>query len=748
MSLALPNSSFVLRSSAIEVAGAGAHANPQHHVRMLAYGPLRAPACSSGMRYFILLFAATVLGIVLYLVQPSRTVLPANAGGPTDAAAIAAADTLDAAALVAQDTTPRGRGLAMLARADQHATSGRADAALAAYDSAAALLPGIERWIALRAAEAAATAGDTLEVKRRLEAAGSTLVNRSGRTIRVRALEEAGAIVDAIEEAKAIAAATNGATKAAALTTVGRLRLLRGDTARAMSAFREAIDASSGSVDAARMLSDLPGITTDDQLTIGRVYLRAGNMARASRGIRAWLDAGRGTAAERRNLRLDLGRGFFRAGDYADAERELRAGAEGAPAGVAGPALYDAARARYRRGEVAEARSALRSLAQQYAGTATAARAWYLLGDLDQDEERYDDARANFRLAVDTGVDSEEVGLAHMRIAGMDQAAGDYAAARERFDSYRTRYPTGRRAQQATYWSGVASEHLGDTASARARFQEALRMDPMDYYGVRAAERLGTSPQDVMTLGTAPASAQLSAATLAALDVVDILRDAGWSDAAAFEMDRARDSFGSDVASLYALAEALNERGYTSQGIRIGLDLRRRAGGQWNPRLLRVVYPLPYRDAITAEAARHGIDPFLAAGLIRQESLFNARAVSPAGAVGLMQVMPATGERLARRLGISGFEPAMLREPLINIRLGMQFLADMIAEYDGRVDAVLAAYNAGPNRVDRWMEFPEWDNPELFSERIPFAETREYVKIVQQNARLYDALYGASLPAN
>src|SRR5690606_36000529 len=123
-------------------------------------------------------------------------------------------------------------------------------------------------------------------------------------------------------------------------------------------------------------------------------------------------------------------------------------------------------------------------------------------------------------------------------------------------------------------------------------------------------------------------------------------------------------------------------------------------------------YPMPYRDAIAAEAARHGINPYLAAGLIRQESLFNARAVSPAGAMGLMQVMPATGERLARRLGTSGFDAAMLHDPLINIRLGMQFLADMIAEYNGRVDAVLAAYNAGPHRVNRWMEFPEWEDPE------------------------------------
>ena len=238
------------------------------------------------MRYVILFFAATVLGIVFYLVQPSREAGPVTAGGgPSDAATLLAADTLDAAALAnaPQDTTPRGRGLALLARADAHADAGRAANALAAYDSAAALLPGIERWIALHAAEAAAEVGDTTEVKRRLDAAGSTIVNRYGWDIRVRALEEAGALADAIEAAKSIAATSSGSRKASALTTVGRLRLLRGDTARAASALREAMDASNTAYDAARILSDLPGVMLDDQLAIGRIYLRGGNMARASR---------------------------------------------------------------------------------------------------------------------------------------------------------------------------------------------------------------------------------------------------------------------------------------------------------------------------------------------------------------------------------------------------------------------------------------------------------------------------------
>jgi soluble lytic murein transglycosylase len=329
-----------------------------------------------------------------------------------------------------------------------------------------------------------------------------------------------------------------------------------------------------------------------------------------------------------------------------------------------------------------------------------------------------------------------------MRLAGMAFVAGDIAAARDAFQAYRTRYPNGRRIQQATYWAALSHLALGDSATARDLFQQTLRLDTMSYYGARAADRLGSTAR-FGTLAGAPARTPLPAAAADALDRVDLLREIGWDEAASFEMSGARSSFGTDQAGLYSLAEALNERGNTSAGISLGRELYRRAGA-WNERLLRIVYPFPYRDIIMAEARRHGIDPFVAAGLIRQESMFNPRAVSPAGAIGLMQVMPQTGAALAPRLQVTGFTPDMLREPAVNVRLGMQFLADMIGRFDGRIDAVLAAYNAGPHRVERWQNFPEWRDVELFSERIPFEETRDYVKIVQQNARLYRALYGTT----
>jgi soluble lytic murein transglycosylase len=206
-------------------------------------------------------------------------------------------------------------------------------------------------------------------------------------------------------------------------------------------------------------------------------------------------------------------------------------------------------------------------------------------------------------------------------------------------------------------------------------------------------------------------------------------------------MERVRRHFGAFDGALYTLAEALNERGFTSQGIALGWDIYRREGA-WNLRLLRIVYPFPFQNFVLAEARERGVDPFLAAALIRQESMFNPRARSPVGALGLMQVMPATGSTLARRLGIARFKAEMLLQPEPNIHFGMAYLADQLNSYGDRLDVVLAAYNAGPTRVTRWRQFPEWSDRLLFAERIPFDETRDYVRIVQNNRRIYSVLYG------
>jgi soluble lytic murein transglycosylase len=129
------------------------------------------------------------------------------------------------------------------------------------------------------------------------------------------------------------------------------------------------------------------------------------------------------------------------------------------------------------------------------------------------------------------------------------------------------------------------------------------------------------------------------------------------------------------------------------------------------------------------------------AALIRQESNFNPSATSPAGARGLAQVMPELGERLARDLAYPVWDPVLLYQPDVSIQLGAVHLRELFGRYQERAH-ILAAYNAGTTRVERWSKRIGVDDPEVFAERISFVETRDYVRIIQRNEDIYRALYG------
>jgi soluble lytic murein transglycosylase len=157
-------------------------------------------------------------------------------------------------------------------------------------------------------------------------------------------------------------------------------------------------------------------------------------------------------------------------------------------------------------------------------------------------------------------------------------------------------------------------------------------------------------------------------------------------------------------------------------------------------RFWQLAFPFPYRSLIERHSRRRGLDPFLVAGLIRQESEFNPRAVSPAKAYGLMQVMPSTGRRLARTLRLR-YRASLLFQPDYNLRLGTYYLRKLLDEYGGRVEPALAAFNAGNSRVDVWLEWYKYREPEEFLETIPLTETRGYVQSVLRNAEVYRRLY-------
>jgi soluble lytic murein transglycosylase len=154
----------------------------------------------------------------------------------------------------------------------------------------------------------------------------------------------------------------------------------------------------------------------------------------------------------------------------------------------------------------------------------------------------------------------------------------------------------------------------------------------------------------------------------------------------------------------------------------------------------RILFPEPWWDTIRTEAAKNRLDPYLVAGLIRQESEFNPSAVSRANACGLMQLLPVVGKKMAHEEGMEHFQNFQLFDPATNIRLGTRYLRQTLDKFGGVTEYALAAYDAGDSRVTDWQAGGPYTGMDEFVESIPFTETREYVESIMRNIEMYKAI--------
>lgn len=158
------------------------------------------------------------------------------------------------------------------------------------------------------------------------------------------------------------------------------------------------------------------------------------------------------------------------------------------------------------------------------------------------------------------------------------------------------------------------------------------------------------------------------------------------------------------------------------------------------PYVKKMAYPLEHESEIIKYAKMNDLDPYLVCGVIHSESKFDAEAVSKVGAVGLMQIMPDTGSWIAKKMGLEGYSEEKLKDPETNIRMGCWYLRYLSDRFDGNLINMLAAYNAGPNRVLQWLQDPQYSKNGQLTE-IPYEETKNYVKKVQSAKEKYETYY-------
>jgi len=633
----------------------------------------------------------------------------------------------DSAAVQAGDTTrhvlsAEDRALVLRARELDRADS--LDAARAGYDQAAQKLPQISDWLYLRAAGVTGDSGARAGyfAKLRTDVARDR-IRWTDAIARERTRDFAGAIrvysalgakLDALR--LRINPPADDASRTAARGEL--LMLIAGSNNSADT--REAID-----------LFDKVFTTTAprEEIVIARAAGKSGLPDRAATAYAKALGAGLGDVSDR----VAYGSVLFRLRRYADAATEFAR--VRTPPNLAAAAQYQRARAQIALGNTEAGRTTLRAITTAYPRDTSAASALLLLADLATDDNRDKDARQTLTALLKRFPTGRHATNARFRAGMIAYIQGDRKAAAAEFDSLIARDSNSTEALAAAYWAGRSYVALGDKRRGNARWRSIVSKEPLSYYAVLAAKRLDTT---LVAPDRSPSNYGRVPAIDTAMNRIVELRDVGMDVEAGFENDRLfRDAL-SNPTRMVATAHALAGSDQASRSIALGRRAIDEIGR--SPENYRLYFPVLERETLIASSKENGLDPVLVAALIRQESNFNPLATSPAGARGLMQLMPAVGKTVAESKGIGPWDPELLYQPATNIKLGTAHLSGLARKYP-EVVKVLAAYNAGESRVEKWSSKTGAADPEVFTERIPFVETRDYVRTILRNRAYYQALY-------
>jgi soluble lytic murein transglycosylase len=632
----------------------------------------------------------------------------------------------DSAAVMAGDTTRHvissaERDLVLRARQLDRADS--LDEARRAYEDAAKKLPQISDWLYLRAA------GVTSD-----SAARSAYFDKLHTPVARDRILWTDAI--ARERTHDIAGAIRAYTAVGSRIDALRLRVSPPADEASKSAARSDLvsfistsNNSANTRDAIALFDKVFTTTTPaEELTIARAAAKSGLPDRAASGYAKAIGSRLGDV----NDTFSYASVLYRLRRYADAA--ARFDKVRAPQNLAAAARYQQARAQIALGNTAEGRATLRSITTSFPKDTSSASALLLLADLATDENRDGDARDALLTLLKRFPRGRQATSARFRAGMISYIQGDKRGAAAEFDSLVARDSNSTEALAAGYWAGRSYALLGDKTRSRARWRWVATEDPLSYYAVMAAKRLDTA---LVPAGGSTTYTHIPAVD-SATERITALKDLGMDVEAGFENDRLfRDAL-SDPNRTVATANALAGGDQASRSIALGKRALDDIGR--TPENYRLYFPVLERETLISSSKENRLDPVLVAALIKQESNFNPQATSPVGARGLMQLMPDVGRSLAAAKGISPWNPDVLYDAATNIKLGTAHLTTLMHKYPEVVKA-LAAYNAGESRVEKWSTKTGANDPEVFTERIPFVETRDYVRTILRNRAYYQALY-------
>jgi soluble lytic murein transglycosylase len=413
------------------------------------------------------------------------------------------------------------------------------------------------------------------------------------------------------------------------------------------------------------------------------------------------------------------------------------------------------------RGDVDVQQSMVKQLEQRFSTSPWLSEALYSSGNMYLLRKDYPQAIAYYRELSDRFPSichkgesdgcSNYAPSAHWRAAWLNYRIGNYSEAAVLFDQQIANYPGGKEIPGALYWRArIYQDEESSPEKAAAYFQILSNTYLHYYYAQLAADRLtemkGVVPADMPQLsGIHPEEIPPLTDDVPEDDPhvvrAKLLANAGLNEYIAPEIQAAE---GSDEWGSFAEAEIYASFGENFKAMHVmkrAINFYASAPIEAIPTAYwHILFPQPYWSTIQSESAKNGLDPYMVASLIRQESEFNPTVVSHANAWGLMQLLPSVGKQMARQAGLHHFSESELLNPEINIKLGTIYLKQMLDSFGGKAEYAFAAYNAGDYRVVDWESAGAFKGVDEFVESIPFTETRDYVQAIVRNEMIYREL--------
>jgi soluble lytic murein transglycosylase len=411
---------------------------------------------------------------------------------------------------------------------------------------------------------------------------------------------------------------------------------------------------------------------------------------------------------------------------------------------MAADALYRLGHLQWRTGDTKAARATFARLVEGFPASDLAPAAMLDIGRAYEDDSQWDPARAEYLRLVRSYPHSTQAADGRFRAPFALYMTGRFGAAAGEFASMKPLATSPSERDGLSYWHARALERNGQSAAATAIYQGLAQSIASDYYPELAARRIAAPPAQLAGAGAAePADSavpSVAAGSLAAfhLSRVATLKALRMTDLESRELRALANEGPADPRVRDFVLAELQRTGSWYEAIEVAVRLEKY--GSLDPSTTeRLRYPRAYWNLIAPAASGDALDPYLVLALTRQESLFNPQARSVSDARGLMQLMPATADRVGPSAGVMQAS-LNLYDPSLSVRVGTAYLKNLFDMFGGDPFKAVAAYNAGEHAVQQWnAKYPGDDDQ--WVENIGFRETREYVKRVIGGLREYRMLY-------